>query len=91
LLLLLLLLLGVVIDGEKGNGGRDRAGFGATIDEVFDALRIACYHINQQKAYYPQSNVPHRSLKGRRSFHFWARDLWTQLGHKTETLWRRLG
>jgi hypothetical protein len=49
LLLLLLLLLGVVIDGEKGNGGRDRAGFGATIDEVFDALRKACY--SQQKAY----------------------------------------
>jgi hypothetical protein len=70
LLLLLLLLLGVVIDGEKGNGGRDRAGFGATIDEVFDALRIACYHINQQKAYYPQSNVPHRLSERSKVFPF---------------------
>ena len=47
------MLLGVVIDGEKGDGGRDGAGFGATIDEVFDALRKSGYSQQEAKGYPP--------------------------------------
>ena len=66
------MLLGVVIDGEKGDGGRDGAGFGATIDEVFDALRILLREFDLQQAKcYPTSKLPRTHYFSERPFYLW--------------------